>query len=46
MIHNLDVKSSFFNGEIEEEIYVEQLEGLVVSGRELHVLGLKKPCMA
>ena len=33
MIHHLDVKLPFLNGEIEEEIYVEQPKGLVVSGK-------------
>ena len=38
MIHHLDVKSVFLNGEIEELIYVKQLEGFVVKGKEGHVL--------
>jgi len=26
-IHQMDVKKSFLNGVIEEEVYIEQLEG-------------------
>ena len=42
MIHHLDVKSAFLNGEIEELIYVQQLEGFAIKGKEDHVLRLKK----
>ena len=42
MIHHLDVKSAFLNGEIEEVIYVKQLEGFAVKGKEGHVLCLRK----
>ncbi|PHT76557.1 hypothetical protein T459_20079 [Capsicum annuum] len=33
-IHQMNVKTSFLNGELEEEIYMEQLEGFVVPGKE------------
>jgi hypothetical protein len=26
-IHQMDVKTAFFNGDLEEKIYMEQLEG-------------------
>ena len=42
MIHHLDVKSAFLNGEIEELIYVQQLEGFAIEGKEGHVLRLRK----
>ena len=42
MIHHLDVKSSFLNGEIEEVIYVKQPEGFTIKGKERHVLRLRK----
>ena len=29
----MDVKTAFPNGEIEEEVYVEQLDGFVVHGK-------------
>lgn len=38
----MDVKSSFLNGYLEEEIYVEQPTGYVVKGKEDKVLRLKK----
>ena len=34
MIHHLNVKSAFLNGEIEELIYVQQPEGFVIKGKE------------
>ncbi|XP_070005782.1 uncharacterized protein [Nicotiana sylvestris] len=33
-IHQMDVKMAFLNGELQEEIYIEQLEGFVVPGKE------------
>ncbi|PWA98023.1 hypothetical protein CTI12_AA024020 [Artemisia annua] len=41
-IHQMDVKSAFLNGLLEEEIYVEQPEGYVAKGQEGKVLRLKK----
>ena len=41
-VHHLDVKSAFLNGEIEEEIYMHQLEGFIKKGKEDYVLRLKK----
>ena len=41
-IHQMDVKTAFLNGIIQEEVYVEQPEGFDIHGRESHVCRLKK----
>jgi hypothetical protein len=41
-IHQMDVKTAFLNGLIEEEVYIEQRLGFEVHGRESHVCRLKK----
>ena len=33
-LHQMDVKTTFLNEELEEEIYMEQLEGFIVPGKE------------
>ena len=40
-IHQMDVKTTFINGIIEEEVYIEQPQGFEVNGKESHVCGLK-----
>jgi hypothetical protein len=34
IIHQMDFKTTFLNGDLEEEIYMEQPEGFVVTGQE------------
>jgi len=36
-IHHMDVKTSFLNGMIKEEVYIEQPEGFETFDREPHV---------
>jgi hypothetical protein len=38
----MDVKTTFLNDEIEEEVYIEQLDGFVTHEKESHVCRLKK----
>jgi hypothetical protein len=42
LIHHLDVKTTFLNGEIEEEVYIEHPDGFVMHEKESHVCRLKK----
>eukprot|EP00253_Pinus_taeda_P017953 PITA_17953 len=41
-IHHMDVKTTFFNGKIEEEVYIEQPEGFETFDCESHVCRLKQ----
>jgi hypothetical protein len=41
-VYQMDVKSSFLNGEIEEEVYIEQLKGFQFSENEYCFCRLKK----
>ena len=42
ILHQIYVKSSFLNGELKEEIYLEQPEGFFKPGQEHLVCKLKK----
>ena len=41
-IHQMDVKTTFLNGDLDEEIYMEQPEGFIVPGQEKKVCWLVK----
>ena len=41
-IHQMDVKTVFLNGVIEEEVYIEQQEGFEIFDSESHVCRLKR----
>ncbi|GJT97492.1 retrovirus-related pol polyprotein from transposon TNT 1-94 [Tanacetum coccineum] len=42
MIYQMDIKTSFLNGELKEEVYVSQLEGFVDQDNPSHKYKLKK----
>ena len=41
-LYEMDVKSSFLNGKIEEEVYIDQPEGFLLSENKDYVCKLKK----
>jgi hypothetical protein len=36
-LHQMDVKTTFLNGAIEEEVYIEQTQGFEVHSRDTHI---------
>jgi hypothetical protein len=46
MVHQMDVKSAFLNGDLREEVYVIQPLGFVVKGQEHKMYRLKKALYA
>lgn len=41
-IHQMNVKTNFLNGMINEEVYIEKPQGFKINQREAHVYKLKK----
>jgi hypothetical protein len=41
-LHHMDVKKTFLNEEIEEEVYIEHSNGFIIHEKESHVCRLKK----
>jgi hypothetical protein len=42
LIHHMDVKTTFLNGELDEKIYMQQPNGFVPPGQENKVCRLRK----
>jgi hypothetical protein len=42
LVHQMDVKTTFLNGELEEEIYMDQSDGFAVKGQEGMIYKLLK----
>ena len=41
-LHQIDVKTTFLNGELNEEIYMEQLVGFIIQGQDREVCRLNR----
>ena len=41
-LYQMDVKTTYLNGEVDEEIYMEQLIGFIVKGQEDKVCKLRR----
>ena len=41
-LHQMDVNTIFLNGDVEEQVYIEQTDGFVIHGKGSHVCKLRK----
>ena len=46
VVHQMDVKTIFLNGDLEEEIYMESPKGYVVPSQRYKFVNWLNPCMA
>jgi hypothetical protein len=44
-VHQMDVKIVFLNGNLSQEIHMQQLKGLVIKGKNNMVCSFKNPFM-
>jgi len=44
-IHQMDAKTTFLNGTIDEEVFIEQPKGFKFYSRDYHVCNLRRPYM-
>ena len=42
LVHQMDIKIAFLNGELDEEIYMDQPDGFIANGQEGNVCKLLK----
>lgn len=45
-VEQMDFKTAFLHGDLDEEIYIEQFEGFIAKGKENYVCKLRKSCVA
>ena len=45
-LHQIDVRTTFHNGKLEEDMYMKQPHGFVEKGNRILHVGWKKDCMA
>ena len=43
-VHQLDIKSDFLNGDLEEVVYATQLVGFIIKGAKTKVCRLHRAC--
>jgi hypothetical protein len=42
----MDIKSAFLNGDLKEEVFIHQLSGFIIPGKENKVLTCARPSTA
>jgi hypothetical protein len=44
-LNQMDLKTAFLNGEVKQEVYIEQPQGFVIHGKNPICANSRKPCM-